>query len=45
VVTLPVPELTGASNDALKRVDLSTACQNGTLNRVTCGIIGARSGG
>ena len=44
VVTLPVPELTGAGTEALKRVDLSTACQNGTLNRVTCGIIGARSG-
>jgi len=44
-VTLPVLELTGSiAEGASPKVDMSKTCENGTLNRVTCGMIGALVG-
>ena len=41
-VTLPVPELTGSkAGGSSKHVDMSKTCENGSLNRVTCGMVGA----
>jgi len=45
IVTLPVPELTGSkAGGSSKRVDMSKTCENGSLNRVTCGMVGALVG-
>ena len=41
VVQLPVPDLNGSREaSSLRRIDMSKSCVEGTMNRVTCAMIG-----
>ena len=41
VVQLPVPDLNGSKEvGSLQRIDMSKSCVEGTINRVTCAMIG-----